>query len=299
MICIDAILKKASHQRFVGNHNALISKPSVLNIDNTDPHLLMWVSDKNIEKLELIKCGTIICSSLFQNYKADCNYILTANPRLTFQEILTAFFLEKPAPVISPSAIIDPSVIIGKNANIGHHVVIEKGCVLGDAVEIGHHTVLMRDTIIHNHVKIGSNCTIGGVGFGYEQNESKEYVLIPHLGNVVLKDFVEIGNNTCIDRAVLGSTILQENTKVDNLVHIAHGVVIGKNSLIIANSMIAGSTIIGNNVWVAPSASILNKKTVGDNSVIGMGAVVVKDVKDNETIVGNPGKALVKSEDKS
>ncbi len=298
MIRIDAILKKISHQHFVGNQNELVSKPSVLDVHNTDPNLLMWVSNKNIENLELINCGNIICSGLFKNYKAGCNYILTENPRLTFQEILTAFFLEKPITDISPSAVIDPSVVIGKNASIGHHVVIEKGCIIGDEVEIGHNTVLMRDTIVQNHVKIGSNCTIGGVGFGYEQNESKEYVLIPHLGNVVLKDLVEIGNNTCIDRAVLGSTILQENSKIDNLVHIAHGVVIGKNSLVIANSMIAGSTIIGNNVWVAPSASILNKRTVGDNSVIGMGAVVIKDVSKNETIVGNPGKALVKSENK-
>ncbi len=299
MIRIDSILKKVSHQQFVGNPNELISKPSILDVDNRDSSLLMWVSNKNIDKLEQINCGTIICSSLFKNYKAGCNYILTENPRLTFQEILSAFFLEKPTPVISSTAAIDPSVVIGKNAFIGHHVVIEKGCIIGDDAEIGHHTVLMRDTIIHNHVKIGSNCTIGGVGFGYEQNESKEYVLIPHLGNVVLKDYVEIGNNTCIDRAVLGSTILQENSKVDNLVHIAHGVTIGRNSLIIANSMIAGSTIIGDNVWVAPSASVLNKKTVGHNSVIGMGAVVIKDVKDNETIIGNPGKALVKSENKS
>jgi UDP-3-O-[3-hydroxymyristoyl] glucosamine N-acyltransferase len=158
--------------------------------------------------------------------------------------------------------------------------------------------VLKYGTKIHDNAKIGANCTIGGVGFGYELDEEKKYVLLPHLGNVVLKSFVEIGNNTCIDRAVMGSTILEENVKVDNLVHIAHGVVIGKNSLIIANSMIAGSTKIGENVWVAPSVSILNKKTISDNSYIGMGAVVIKDVKENETIVGNPGKALVKSENK-
>ncbi len=299
MIYINEILKTVSHQLFVGDSDTWISQPAALDVENTNPHLLMWVSNKNIEKLELINFGTIICSNQFKNYKTSCNYILTENPRLTFQEILTKFFLEKKNPSISPSAIIDPSVNIGKNANIGHHVVIEKGCSIGDEVEIGHNTVLMRDTVIHNHVKIGSNCTIGGVGFGYQQNEAKEYVLIPHLGNVVLKDFVEVGNNTCIDRAVLGSTLLQENSKIDNLVHIAHGVIVGKNSLIIANSMIAGSTVIGNNVWVAPSASVLNKKTVGDNSVIGMGAVVIKDVKNNETIIGNPGKALVKSENKS
>ena len=223
---------------------------------------------------------------------------MTKNPRLTFQEILSSFFVEKVIPAISPSAVIDPSVPIGRNVNIGHHVVIEKGCSIGDDVQIGHNTILLRETKVNSHVKIGCNCTIGGVGFGYELNESKSYVLLPHLGNVVLKEHVEIGNNTCIDRAVLGSTILEENVKVDNLVHIAHGVIIGENSLIIANSMIAGSTKIGKNVWVAPSVSILNKKTISDNSYIGMGAVVIKNVAENETIIGNPGKVMIRSKNK-
>ena len=118
--------------------------------------------------------------------------------------------------------------------------------------------------------------------------------MIPHIGNVVLGNNVEIGNNSCIDRAVLGSTILHDNVKVDNLVHIAHGVVIGKNSLIIANAMVAGSATIGEHVWVAPSASILNKKSIANNAVIGMGAVVLKNVNEGETIIGNPGKPLNK-----
>jgi UDP-3-O-[3-hydroxymyristoyl] glucosamine N-acyltransferase len=108
----------------------------------------------------------------------------------------------------------------------------------------------------------------------------------------VIEDGVEIGNNTTIDRAVLGSTFIRKNSKIDNLVHIAHGVEIGENSLIIANAMVAGSTSIGRNVWVAPSASIINKISVGDNSIIGMGAVVVRSVSEGQTIVGNPGKDI-------
>ena len=84
------------------------------------------------------------------------------------------------------------------------------------------------------------------------------------------------------------------NVKIDNLVHISHGVIIGANSLIIANSMIAGSSIIGEDVWISPSSSILNKKCIGNNSVIGMGAVVLKDVKEGQIIIGNPGKELIK-----
>ena len=117
---------------------------------------------------------------------------------------------------------------------------------------------------------------------------------MPHIGNVHLKENVEIGNNVCIDRAVMGSTLLSENVKVDNLVHIAHGVQIGKNSLIIANSMIAGSVVIGDNVWVSPSASIRQKLIVENDALVGMGAVVVKNVTESSVVAGNPAKLFPK-----
>lgn len=107
-----------------------------------------------------------------------------------------------------------------------------------------HNTVILKDTIIEDNVVIGANNTIGGVGFGYEKDREGNFELIPHIGNVHIKRNVEIGNNTCIDRAVLGSTILEENVKVDNLVHIAHGVFVGRNSVVIANAMVAGSVNI-------------------------------------------------------
>ena len=148
----------------------------------------------------------------------------------------------------------------------------------------------MDNTIIGNNVTIGCNNTIGGIGFGYEKDEFGEYKLIKHIGNVVINDGVEIGNNTCIDRGVIGSTIIGENCKIDNLVHIAHGVNIGKNSLIIANSMIAGSVTIGENVWVAPSTSIINGISIGNNSMTGIGALIIKEIKDSELHIGSPAK---------
>ena len=131
---------------------------------------------------------------------------------------------------------------------------------------------------------------------GVISDENGDFELIPHIGNVVIKDNVDIGNNTCIDRAVLGSTILEENVKVDNLVHIAHGVSVGRNSVVIANAMVAGSVKIGSNSWIAPSSSILNKKDVGDNSLVGMGAVVTKSIEDNTIVAGNPAKFIRKIE---
>jgi UDP-3-O-[3-hydroxymyristoyl] glucosamine N-acyltransferase LpxD len=168
--------------------------------------------------------------------------------------------------------------------------VIEKDCTIGTRSKIGHNTVLLRGTQVGDDVIIGCNNTIGGTGFGYEKDDEGNYTIMPHLGNVVIHNKVEIGNNTCIDRAVIGSTIIGENVKIDNLVHIAHGVVIGKNSLIIANAMIGGSTVIGENCWVAPSASVINKGQVADNATVGMGAVVTKPVEKNSTVAGNPAR---------
>ena len=167
-------------------------------------------------------------------------------------------------------------------------------CQVGENVVIGHNTVIHANTIIKDNVKIGCNCVVGSVGFGYEKDETGAYVFIPHIGNVILEEFVEIGNCTTIDKAVMGSTILRKNVKVDNLVHIAHGVDIGENSLIIANAMIGGSTKIGKNVWVAPSSSLINKIEIADDAIIGLGAVVTKSVNKGITVIGNPARPLEK-----
>jgi len=294
MIPINKILQSIPHQLYVGNADLYIAAPSPIDPHNTNPNLIMWVNDKNISLLDQLEVGTVICSKQFSNYKKTCNYIIVENPRLAFKILIEKFFVEEENYEISTTAQIHPSVVISDKVSVGHHVVIEKDAVIGHHTVIGSNTVIKNKTIIGNYVKIGSNNTIGGVGFGYEKDIEGNYSIMPHLGNVVIEDFVEIGNNTCIDRAVMGSTVLHEHVKVDNLVHIAHGVTIGKNSLIIANAMIGGSTHIGENVWFAPSASVLNKKNIANNVTIGMGAVVLKDVKEGEVIVGNPGKSLNK-----
>lgn len=257
---------------------------------------ITWISDKNLDSIQKLVSGIVICSL---NLNPDvcnpnCTYLLVKNPRLYFLQLVSLYFVENEKPSISNSASIDESVNIGINVSIGHGVVLERNCSVGDYTRIDHNTIIKSGTIIGSNVKIGANNTIGGVGFGYERDESGKYILIPHIGNVVIEDGVEIGNNTAIDRAVLGSTIIRKNAKIDNLVHIAHGVEVGENSLVIANAMVAGSTVIGRNVWVAPSASILNKLSIGDDSFIGMGAVVVKSVESEKTVVGNPAKELVK-----
>jgi len=256
---------------------------------------LCWCADRNIHLLKELPKSTVIISneawnSSVKEWTLQCNVFVVDNARRGFAKMMkTISATMKEAPEIHPSAVIHPSAILkGNNISIGANVVIEKDVSIQDNVEIGHNTCILSATQIASNVIIGSNNTIGGVGFGYELNEDGAYDVIPHIGNVIIKKDVEIGNNVCIDRAVLGATIIGENVKIDNLVHIAHGVVIGENSMIIANSMIAGSCEIGKNVWVSPSVSILQKTQVEDNALLGMGSVVIRNVDANTIVAGVP-----------
>ncbi len=135
-------------------------------------------------------------------------------------------------------------------------------------------------------VKIGLNCIIGGMGFGYERDEDGKLWPIPHHGWVYLEPDIEIANCVCIDRGVIGATVIGEGTKIDNLVHIAHGVKIGKNCLIVAGAVIGGSCEIGDNCFIGINASIKNKVKIGAGVTVGMGAVITKDVPHGVTVIG-------------
>jgi UDP-3-O-[3-hydroxymyristoyl] glucosamine N-acyltransferase len=293
MIDVEAIIALIKPINVIGNSIFSVSTAIQLDIKNERSDVLIWVSTKNSAQLSDLKHGVVICNHIENSQiQANCVYLVCDNPRLAFQKAVAHFFVPKRDIGIAKSAFIATTATLGTGIFIGHNVVIEDNCVIGNNTTIGHNTVIKKGTIISSDVIIGSNTVIGGVGFGYEKDETGAYVFIPHIGNVVIKDKVEIGNNTCIDRAVLGSTMIERNVKIDNLVHIAHGVFIDENALIIANAMIAGSVKIGKNAWIAPSASILNQKTIGENVVVGLGAIVVKDVADNAVVVGNPARDI-------
>jgi UDP-3-O-[3-hydroxymyristoyl] glucosamine N-acyltransferase len=304
MITVKNILEKVNFSKVIGDTSIRINQIIPLDVNNQRRDVLMWVNLKNTDKLPLIKNGVVICSILDfypQNTEGPllqehCTYLQSENPRVSFYQTLKVIYPNTLTPKIAESAKIASDVVLGKNISIGEHVVIEIGCSIGDNVAIGHNTVLKKGTEIHSNVQVGCNNVIGGVGFGYEHNEDGAWELIPHIGNVVIEEGVEIGNCTCIDKAVLGSTVLRKNCKIDNLVHIAHGVEIGENALVIAHAMVAGSVKVGKNSWIAPGALIINQVSLGENTKIGLGAVVIKDVTDNQTVVGNPARDILKKQ---
>lgn len=153
-----------------------------------------------------------------------------------------------------------------------------------------HPSATIINTIFKGEAHIEAGARIGNEGFGFEKDDNHQWTRFPHFGKVIIHNNVYIGANTCIDRGTLGDTVIGTGTKIDNLVHIAHNVVIGCNCLIIAQSMIGGSATIGDNVYIAPGCVIRDHINIGNNSFIGMGSLVTKDIPEGQVWMGSPAK---------
>lgn len=181
---------------------------------------------------------------------------------------------------------------IGDNVRIGPFSVIGPDVVIGNGTRVGPGT-LIQHAVIGQDCSIGANVAIGGEGFGYEDDEETGEVLeFPHIGTVRIGDRVRIGSSTCVDRAALGETFIGNDSKIDNLVHIAHNVRVGERCKIIALAIIGGSVSIGDDSWIAPAAAVRDWRNIGRKALVGIGAVVTKDIPDEATVVGNPAKPI-------
>jgi UDP-3-O-[3-hydroxymyristoyl] glucosamine N-acyltransferase len=217
-------------------------------------------------------------------------FVAVADPRLAFLRIVGRFFAGEPERGIHPTAVIDAAATIGGDVYIGPFVWIAKECSVGEGSVIHAHVSLYPKTRIGRNVTIHAGTVIGADGYGYQRNERGELEKFPHIGGVMIEDDVEIGSNTSIDRGTLGDTILRQGARVDNQVHIAHNVVVGRHAAVIANAMIGGSTVIGDGAWIAPSACVRDRLSIGANATVGLGAVVVKDVPEGVTVIGTPAR---------
>jgi UDP-3-O-[3-hydroxymyristoyl] glucosamine N-acyltransferase len=176
---------------------------------------------------------------------------------------------------------------IGANVTIGKNVKIYPNCYLGDNTSIGDDTIIYANVSVYNDCKIGSQCiihsgaVIGSDGFGFAPQQDGTYKKIPQTGNVVIGDQVEIGANTTIDRAVMGSTYIRNGVKLDNLIQIAHNVDLGENTAIAAQAGISGSTKTGKNVMIGGQAGLTGHLSIADGVKIQAQAAVIKDVKES------------------
>ena len=186
---------------------------------------------------------------------------------------------------------ISPKAVIGKNVKIGIGCVIEGNVVIGDNTEIHHNVVIRNKTKIGKNCMIHSGVIIGEYGFGYVVNEFGEKEMLKHYGGVTIEDNVHIGDNSIIIRGAIDDTIIQNGAKLNTLVHIAHNDRIGKRTLITSPCHVCGSVSIGDDCHIA-GTTIRNQRSVGNNAVVGLGAVVVKDVEAGTTVIGNPAKPM-------
>ena len=188
------------------------------------------------------------------------------------------------------------NVLIGKNVKIGKNSILGSNTILESNVKIGNNCiinsgVIIKNTIIGNNVVIQDNCKIGQKGFGFIPLQGKN-IKFPHIGKVIISDNVEIASGCTIDRGSIDDTIIGENTYLDNQVHIAHNVKIGSNCMIAGQVGFAGSSKIGNNVSIGGQAGISGHLNIGNNVKIGGGSGVVKNINDNEIVMGYPAVPL-------
>ncbi len=180
---------------------------------------------------------------------------------------------------------------IGKDCCIDKSVVIENGVVIGNNVTIGPNTVVRAGSVIDDNTTIGCNTTIGSEGFQLITDGDNPPLHITHVGRCHISKNVYVGDNTCICNSLFGGeTYIGEGAKIDNLVHVAHNLYIGKNAVVTAHVILCGSSRIEEGAWIAPNSSVLNRVVVGKGSKVGLGSVVTRDVAPYTVVYGSPAK---------
>lgn len=267
-------------------------------ITDADSTSVVWCSPDRSDKQQLVEqtsAGIIICDSsieLTDSLLKEKSFIIVDNPKLVYSRLLRSIISSKFQPgihktaTIHPDAEIDASVYIGPNCYIGV-------CKIEADTIIHGNNFIYDGTSIGKNVIIEAGAVLGAEGFGMAKTADGEWERFPHIGGLEIKDNVEIGAGTTIDRGTLDNTIIGKGTKVSKSVHISHNVRIGENCLITGGVSIAGSTSIGNNVWISPNATLLNKIAIGNNVFIAIGAIVTQDIQDNFQALGR--KILPKS----
>ena len=288
-------LAKTSGGELVGDPSLQITGAASL-AEATPGEVSFFANRKYIGLLRKTRASAVFVPADFAE-PIPAAQIRVSNPTKAFEQVVLKF-APKPitfAPGIHPTAVIDPSAQLGQRVSIQPHVVIEAGARIGDDTiigaggYIGHETTIGSSCLIYprvtirersrigSRVIIHSGAVIGADGFGFEMVDGRQQK-IQQFGLVQIDDDVEIGANTTIDRARFGRTWIQEGAKIDNLVQVAHNVVIGKNTVIAAQTGIAGSVQIGQRVLIGGQVGIIGHVEIGDNTAIGAQSGIPKSI---------------------
>ena len=274
-------------------------------------HLTFIANSKYLPLLESTRASAVLTSREIRS--ARLPIIQTEDPSLAFSKLAS---LANPEPEQRPRGI-SPKAVIGKKVRLGKGVAIQPFAVIENGAEIGDRTVIYAGCTVGRNVRIGNDCliyphvsirekveighrvivhpgtVIGSDGFGFATVQGIHHK-IPQTGTVVVEDDVEIGANVTIDRARFGKTVIGKGTKVDNLVQIAHNVVIGPNCILVAQAGISGSTVLGKNVVLAGQVGVAGHLTLGDNVMVGAQSGVTKSIPAGSRVWGLPARPLAR-----
>jgi UDP-3-O-[3-hydroxymyristoyl] glucosamine N-acyltransferase len=285
---------------------------NVAKIEDAKPGELTFLYLSSYEKyFSTTKASVIIVKNGYSKTRSDVTYIETEFPEKAFFKIVEKYFPPQfPLVGIDSSAFIHSTAKIASNAAIGKNVVVSAGCNIQENAKIFHNTTLAENVsigcncLIHSNVsireesKIGNNVIIhsgtvvGSDGFGYSTNEKGEYEKIPQIGNVIVEDDVEIGSNVSIDRAAIGSTIIKRGCKIDNLVQIAHNVILGEHTVISSQTGVSGSTKVGDHCILAGQAGLVGHIELGNNVIITAQSGVSKSILKPGYYMGSPAREI-------
>jgi len=296
----------------VGDSGIVVS--NVSKIEEGKPGTLTFLANpKYTEYIYTTQASIVLVGKDFHPIKdISATLIKVENPYQALASLLQLQESSKPEKSgISSQAFLDASARYGetlylgafafvdKDVILGSHVKIYPQVYLGEKVEIGDHTIVYPGAKIYEGCKIGENCiihagaVIGSDGFGFAPDAANDYKKVPQIGNVVLKDFVEVGANTTIDRATLGSTVIEKGVKLDNLVQIAHNVKVGENTVMAAQSGVAGSTTIGRDCMFGGQVGITGHVKIADKVKAAAQSGIASGIKQEELIVmGAPAYSL-------
>lgn len=287
----------------IGDGARIVTAPAPF--ENAGEDQIVFAGDASyLKRLAETGAGTVLVPE--DPGGSDKSLIVVANPKVAFIQLMELFSpsrevthkvspqaflgenLTLGGPVeIAAGVVIGDGVTLGKGCRLSPGVVVGDGARLGEDVTVKPNVTIGHDCIIGNRVVINPGTVIGGDGFGFAPDGAR-YRKIPHTGIVQIDDDVEIGTLNAIDRATSGRTRLRRGVKTDNLVHVAHNVDVGEDTLLVAQVGIAGSATVGNHVIVAGKAGISGHLHVGDNTIVGPAAGVVKSVGEGQVVSGIP-----------
>jgi UDP-3-O-[3-hydroxymyristoyl] glucosamine N-acyltransferase len=287
--------------------NADLEITGVKGIEDAGPTEITFVANPRYAALaRTTRAAAVVVDPGFQEIQAATLRI--GNPYYAFSRAL-GFFYQPPAypPGIHPTAVIDPSTAIGEGAHIGAYAVVGAGVRLGPhatllphvvlypGVQTGAHffahahAVVREHCILGDHVTLENGAIVGADGFGFAKNPAGEWEKIPQSGPVRLGSRVDVQANACVDRATVGATEIGDGTKIDNLVQVGHGSRVGQNTLLCAQTGLAGSSDVGSNVILAGQAGVAGHCTVGDGAILTAQSGVSHDIAPGKMVSGSPG----------